>query len=134
MKRLFPTAWRLTRTVAQPHVLGGVAVQPGDVVLIATSSVHRSTAEWSQAREFEPARWSDGTSSRSRAYLPFGRGPGMCPGRNIALEVVQFALSNLFGRYRVQVRRSPLARPYVRSLLAAPTSKVRFVPLTTDTR
>jgi hypothetical protein len=111
--RIFPIAWRVTRTVKEPHSLGGV---------------HRTDPSWERPLEFDSSRWDDPATVRSRAYLPFGRGPGMCPGRNVAVDVIEHALGHIYGLHHVTVRRTAWPRPYVRSVLSAPTSRIKLTP------
>lgn len=126
LQRVFPTAWRLTRTVKETHSLGPIEVHPGNEIIVATCTVHRSSQNWEEAGKFLAHRWSDPNAARSRSYLPFGRGRGMCPGRNVAFDAIEGALKYIYNNYEVRMKPHWFARPYVRSVLSAPTCKMRF--------
>jgi hypothetical protein len=127
-QRLFPTAWRLGRVVEQPHVLGPFSLRPGDELILATTAIHRAEAEWEDATASRPQRWDGVRPATLRAYAPFGRGQGMCPGRELAMQTMELCLRHLFDRFDVRVRRTLHRRPYVRSILAAPRMRFRLVP------
>lgn len=124
--RLFPTTWRLVRKAAEPHDLGGASIDTDDDLIIATTSIHRDPARWEDAHEYLPSRWEDPSTKRSKPYIPFGKGRGMCPGRNLALEVMDQVLHRLHAQYQVEVRRTWKRVPYVRSILAPPLAYLRF--------
>ncbi|ALG29539.1 hypothetical protein AOZ07_11480 [Glutamicibacter halophytocola] len=118
LQRLYPTAWRLTRTAKQSHHLDGIQVIEGDDVILGHSVAHKNFEEWGrESQEFQPDRWIDQSPTR---ILTFGSGPGACPGKNIALNILARSLlwaSEHFAELDVvQKSRSP----YVRSILAAP--------------
>jgi hypothetical protein len=126
--RIFPIAWRVTRTVKEPHSLGDEDLKVDDELIISAATVHRTDPSWERPLEFDASRWHDPAVMRSRAYLPFGRGPGMCPGRNVAVDVIEHALGHIYGLHDVTVRRTAWPRPYVRSVLSAPTSRIKLTP------
>lgn len=133
LQRVYPTAWRLARRAAVRHQLGDVDVSPGDEIIVATSTVHRAVEHWASGNAYCPQQWEDASMTRPMAYFPFGRGRGMCPGRNVAVDVLEETLTWLHRRYSVEVRGDLMARPYVRSILSAPTCKVRFTMLRAPT-
>lgn len=124
-QRLYPTAWRLVRVAATDHDIGGEPVQVGDDIVIATSALHRSAAYWPNAKEYTPCRWSQRHVGTERAFMPFGRGRGMCPGREVAFEVIQQSLRWIFDNHVVTVRRPARRVPYVRSIVAPPRVRIR---------
>lgn len=125
-QRLYPTAWRLLRQARVAHQIGGHEVRPDDDVIIATSTLHRRADYWPDTSEYRPDRWRAETVARDRAFMPFGQGKGMCPGREAAYSSIEAALTALFQTYRVDVRVSRWRRPYTRALLAPPRGRVRF--------
>jgi hypothetical protein len=125
-QRLFPTAWRLLRQAQVEHRLGSEVVAPGDDVFVATSVLHHSPDYWQAATEFRPERWSAAGAEERKAFLPFGRGRGACPGRDAAYRSLETALPVIFQRFTVQVRLRWPGKPYVRALLTAPRGRVRF--------
>jgi cytochrome P450 len=101
--RLTPAAWTLFREARVPTTVGGVEVEAGEILLASTYAHHRDRRVWDAPETFDPDRW-DGEASRSRdAYFPFGSGPRVCIGRQIALTEAQFALAAVLQAYDVDV-------------------------------
>jgi hypothetical protein len=125
-QRLYPTAWRLLRQARVDHQIGGHEVRPNEDVIIATSTLHRRADYWPDTGQYRPERWQADTVTRDKAFMPFGQGKGMCPGREVAYASIEAALAALFRTYQVDVRLGRWRRPYTRALLAPPRGRVRF--------
>jgi hypothetical protein len=127
-QRLYPTAWRLVRVAATDHEVGGEPVTAGDDIIIATATLHRSADHWPDSKEYLPCRWARPEMARERAFAPFGRGRGMCPGREVAFEVIHESLRWIFDNHTVTVGRRAWRTPYVRSIVAPPRVRIRVRP------
>ena len=104
--RLYPPAWVITRTVADPDTLGGYPVMPGTLVLMSTYALHRDPSLWKDPDTFMPARWLDAGDPAPRwSYIPFGAGIRQCIGKDFALVEGVLMLATL--AQRLVVRRSP---------------------------
>jgi cytochrome P450 len=104
--RLYPPAWVITRSVAEPDVLGGYRVTPGTLVLMSTYALHRDPSLWKVPDDFRPQRWlQDGDPAPRWSYLPFGAGIRQCIGKDFALVEGVLMLATL--SQRLVVRRSP---------------------------
>lgn len=107
--RLTPAAWNLTRETRGPTRLGDTRLEAGELVLMPTYAHHRDPRAWQAPKRFDPDRW-DGRASRSKdAYFPFGSGPRVCIGRQVALTEAQFALTHLLQHYEIEVLADDLA-------------------------
>jgi hypothetical protein len=118
--RMYPPAWRLLRVAASPHTLGELQIDAGHAVLILTSAIHRSSKAWTLPNSYRPLRWQGATSSRGADYLPFGKGPEMCPAKFDALTTLEHCTSQIVGRYRIEARTRPGSQPRVLTLMAPP--------------
>lgn len=118
--RLYPPAWRLLRVAASPHSLGGLQIGPGDTVLMLTSAIHRSPKAWTSPNLYRPARWQEASSSPGADYLPFGKGPEMCPAKFDALAMLEHCTEQITARYRVESRTRRASSPRVLTLMAPP--------------
>jgi cytochrome P450 len=98
--RLYPPAWALSRRSVADDVIGGVEVPAGTLAIISPWLVHRRAASWSEPLEFLPERFLDPGAGRT-AYLPFGLGPRLCIGRELALGEMAVVLSRLLEDHRV---------------------------------
>ena len=105
--RLYPPAWVITRRAVDDDVVAGVEVPPGTVVLLSPWLLHRRPDSWPDPLRFDPGRFLDGDgravgrSAPRGDYLPFGLGPRLCIGRDVALLEVVLVLATLLRGRRV---------------------------------
>jgi cytochrome P450 len=82
--RLYPPAWLITRNAREDDVIDGVEIPAGALIILSPWIIHRDPQHWSAPEEFRPSRFIDGEVNR-HAYIPFGAGPRLCIGRDMAL-------------------------------------------------
>ena len=118
--RLYPPAWLITRRALADDELAGVAVPAGALVIISPWIVHRDPGAWPEPERFAPSRFLDADGSRRRdvpatpAYLPFGAGPRLCIGRDMALLEGVLVLASLVAHVDLEpVGPAPRAVPLV---------------------
>jgi cytochrome P450 len=118
--RLYPPAWLVTRRSLAPDILAGVHVPADALVIVSPWLVHRDAASWPDPERFDPSRFlgEDGLRRRdlaaSPAYLPFGAGPRLCIGRDMALLEGTLVLAALSSRVDLRsVGPAPRALPSV---------------------
>lgn len=116
--RLYPVAWRLTRTAETSLQIEDTVIAPGDTVMLNIFATHRNSDYWSAASQFLPSRW-DQEGPRQGSYLPFGGGKGMCPARNFATLALVDAVAYFISRYEL-IGRPTGGQPQVLTLLAPP--------------
>jgi len=95
--RLYPPAWILGRRALLDDRLGDRRLPAGSVVAISPYVLHRHPVFWEQPDLFEPSRFTpELVAARHRfSYLPFGAGPRLCIGHNLAMLEAQLALATL---------------------------------------
>jgi cytochrome P450 len=105
--RLFPPFWFINRTSREEDEIGGYTIPAGAQILICPYATHRHPGIWEVPEAFRPERFEpDAVAARPRhSYLPFGTGPRMCIGRNLAMMEMQLILALVAQRYRP--RRAP---------------------------
>lgn len=118
--RLFPPAWLVTRRAREADELAGVELAEGALVIVSPWLVHRHPSAWPDPERFDPARFLDADGARRRdlaaepAYLPFGAGPRLCIGRDMALLEGVLVLAGLVSRVELRsVGPAPRAMPLV---------------------
>jgi len=101
--RLTPAVWNLTREAREPTDVAGTHLEEGDFLIMPAYAHHRDSSVWSEPTEFRPDRWDGEVSRGTDAYFPFGSGPRVCIGKQIALTEAQFALAHALQHYDVTV-------------------------------
>lgn len=99
--RLHPSVPSVPRLVPVATTLRGYTLPADSLVLTSIYNIHRHPAFWSEPTVFNPDRWSEaGTKPHHRlAFMPFGAGPRMCIGNNLALMEGQLLLALVAQRY-----------------------------------
>lgn len=109
--RLYPPAWVLSRRAREPVTLAGREFGAGTLVIISPYVLQRRPQHWPDPLRFDPSRFL-GRSTRHPAYVPFGDGPRLCIGRELALGEMVVVLARLLSRFRVEVPPGWVRPPY----------------------
>lgn len=107
--RLTPAAWNITRETREPTRLAGADLPADEPMLLSPYAHHRDARVWDDPGQFRPERWTEDASRGMDAYFPFGSGPRICIGRQIALTEAQFTLAHVLQHYDVDVLADTLA-------------------------
>jgi unspecific monooxygenase len=100
--RLYPPAFALARMAIGPDLLAGVAVPKGALVMISPWVLHRHRRLWTDPDAFNPSRFlGDAPSAHRFAYMPFGAGPRICIGAQLALTEACLVLAMMIQRFEV---------------------------------
>ena len=100
--RLYPAAPALsTRQAVKDDVICGHRVKAGAMVAVFPWILNRHRALWDNPEAFEPERFlpSGGRDRPRFAYIPFGAGPRICIGMQMALAESVILLAALAQRY-----------------------------------
>lgn len=102
--RFTPTAQAFPRTVLEETVVGGFTVPAGATCLIDWCAANRDPQNWpGQTTEdllrFRPSRWQE-SKPKKMAHLPFGHGPRICIGSQLALLEMRFIVGYLTQRLK----------------------------------
>lgn len=100
--RLYPPAWVVTRQALADDVVAGVEVPAGTLVIVCTWGLHRDPALWEAPEEFRPERFLDAPRPPAGTYVPFGAGPRLCIGRDLALVEEVLVLATLLRGHTVR--------------------------------
>lgn len=82
--RLYPPIWLIERNLEAPFACGDWSLPAGAQLLISPHILHRLPAFWSEPDKFNPDRFLERDAEDNPAFLPFGTGPRVCIGRNLA--------------------------------------------------
>lgn len=115
--RLYPPVPMLVRETLRPEEFRGRKVRRGAQVVISPWHLHRHERLWERPDEFDPDRWAGEVPQGG--YLPFSRGPRVCPGAGFAMLEGTLLLAHLLRAFRFQALESrvpvPLAHLTVRA-------------------
>jgi cytochrome P450 len=108
--RLYPPAWVITRRSLEPDTLGGLELPVSATVIISPYAIHRDTQWWPNPDRFDPDRFLGETSPSESGtgpltYLPFGAGPRLCIGRDLALMEAPLVVATIARAFRVRPQR-----------------------------
>ncbi|XP_017614942.2 cytochrome P450 724B1 isoform X2 [Gossypium arboreum] len=91
----------------------GYFIPSGWKILPVLTAVHFDPSLHENPMEFNPWRWTN--KATSKKVMPFGGGPRLCPGADLAKVEIAFFLHHLVLNYRWKTMADdfPLAYPYV---------------------
>lgn len=103
--RLYPPAGLFVRQAIAADELAGMPVRRGQLAAVSPWIVHRNPDVWPDPERFDPERFLPGAPARPRfAYIPFGAGPHICIGAQLALTEATIVLATLARRWRLTLR------------------------------
>jgi cytochrome P450 len=118
--RLYPPFWMIDRIALEDDEIAGVRIPAGAMVIPYIYGTHRNPAHWDDVETFNPRRFEpERTKARHPfAYIPFGGGPRICLGSNMAIMQMLMIVVAFVRRYdfaltngSVAVRPMMLVRP-----------------------
>ncbi|GMJ09391.1 cytochrome P450, family 724, subfamily A, polypeptide 1 [Hibiscus trionum] len=103
----------LHRVALQDVKFKGHFIPAGWKILPMLTAVHFDPSLHEDPMEFNPWRWTD--KATTKKVMPFGGGPRLCPGADLAKVEIAFFLHHLVLNYRWKTMADdfPLAYPYV---------------------
>ncbi|WP_242010147.1 cytochrome P450 [Acetobacter conturbans] len=123
--RLFPPAFMTGREAVEDVALCGQIVRRGAMLLLPFWMLHRNPGLWRDPDAFDPGRFLDGPEPDRFAFLPFGAGPHVCIGAQLAMTEAVLVLARLVQLYQFAVVDDEPVLP-VGVLSTRPSRAVRF--------
>lgn len=116
--RLYPPVAIISREALQDMKFGDVLVPKGVTMWAPVATLHIDPEIWgADAALFQPDRFSNGVSASCRlphVYMPFGVGPRVCLGQNLAMAELKVLLSMIISNFSFSLspnyRHSPTLR------------------------
>ena len=104
--RLKPVAPTLILQALRDTTIADIRVPARTLIFGAMRSDSMREEFFEQAERFDPERWLHAAPGReagsaSRVSMPFGAGPRVCPGRQLAMLEMKIALATLLGRFEI---------------------------------
>lgn len=103
--RLFPPVYLFGREAIGSVQLGDCSLRKGDSVVMSQWVVHRDENFYPNHERFDPDRWSPEFEQAlpKFAYFPFGGGPRVCIGKEVAMVEATVILTTLASQFRVSL-------------------------------
>jgi cytochrome P450 len=101
--RLFPPGWGELRQSTCAQQLQGYDLPDKAIVMLCQWVTHRHPDFWQSPDQFKPERFLPGSSQSHHrfAYFPFGGGPRVCIGMQLALMEGVIVLASILEHFRI---------------------------------
>lgn len=101
--RLMPVAPFLYVENITPQTIEGYHIPSGTMLTVLLSQTAHDNNRYSEANAFIPERWlnmpEEEQKQASKDLMHFGAGPRLCPGRQLSLIEIKYALINIFSNF-----------------------------------
>jgi cytochrome P450 len=103
--RVYPPVWVIPRDAIGADEIGGYRIAAGSTILLSPYLTHRHPDCWENPEAFDPERFLPARSTgRMRyAYFPFGGGPRLCMGVDMAMTEMLLIMVMVVQRFRVHL-------------------------------
>lgn len=124
--RLRPVVPFVSFTAIRDTVLDGVALPAGTMMFFLNRPAMLDPANFDHPERYDPARWrrerdAPGSVHESRAFVQFGAGPRVCPGRHLATLEMRLVLSMLLRHFEVELACDPASIEEVSAFTMMPS-------------
>ncbi|CAK9142821.1 unnamed protein product [Ilex paraguariensis] len=109
--RLYPPAVMLMRQTCKNVKLGSLDIPADTQLYLAMTSIHHDAEIWGDdANEFNPMRFAE-PRQHLASFFPFGLGPRICVGQNLAMVEAKIILAMIIKHYSFVVSPSYVHAP-----------------------
>jgi cytochrome P450 len=99
--RNYPPFWMIDRVALADDEFNGVKIPAGTTVVPYIYGVHHNETVWPNPEVFDPCRFEQ--KQHPFAFIPFGGGPRVCIGQNMALMQILLVLATIIRKFDFQV-------------------------------
>lgn len=98
--RMYPPFWMIDRIALNDDHINGYTIEKGNMVSVYIYGVQHNEKFWKNPNDFHPERF-DSTDQKMHpfAHIPFGGGPRVCIGQNMALMQIFLVLIKIIEQY-----------------------------------
>nr|ASB17945.1 cytochrome P450 CYP714E38 [Polygala tenuifolia] len=105
--RLYPTVSIMSKEALEDLEFGNIKVPKGTIIWLPLVMLNRDKELWGpDAEEFNPERFANGVAGACKIpqlYQPFGSGPRICIGMNLAMMEIRLAIALLLSKFSFSV-------------------------------
>lgn len=111
--RLYPSVWTMSRSPLEDDEIGGYHIPAGSQVFISPYLMHRHPGFWENPEGFRPERFLKSATGGGPlySYIPFSRGPRLCPGSSVAVLEAPLVIARILQAYRLTLAPGHLCEP-----------------------
>lgn len=112
--RLYPPAWITDRVALEDDSFKDYSFPKDTIIILFFYGMHRAEKYWPQGDLFNPERFIEQNTSKTKAYYPFGGGPRLCIGNNFAVAEMCLFLQAFIHAFDIAASGThPLMKPLV---------------------
>lgn len=106
--RLYPPFWMIDRIALNDDEINGVHISKGSMVVPYIYGVHHNADIWEDPDRFDPNRFSVDNKNKKHpfAHIPFGGGPRVCIGQNMAMMQILLVLISIVRKYDLKLSKN----------------------------
>lgn len=125
--RMHPAIGTTSREPIGDTVVNGVKFRKNDLVKLDIKTMQNRPDIWKDPEVFKPERFED-PSWPKHAYLPFGSGPRLCIGKDMAMSNGIIFLSRIFSRFNVKAEQHVEGERYFFTMRPKGSLKISVTP------
>jgi len=117
--RMRPPFWMIDREALQDDEYNGIKIPAGTTVVPYIFGVHHNDRVWEDPEKFNPNRFTDGNDKKVHpfAFIPFGGGPRVCIGQNMAIMQILLVMSRIIRNYDLELSEDKMVGMHAMMLL-----------------
>ncbi|XP_015865935.3 cytochrome P450 714C2 [Ziziphus jujuba] len=119
--RLYPPATTISREVFKDMKFGDITVPKGVTIWATVMALHTDPKIWGpDSYKFNPDRFANGIAGACKPpylYMPFGVGPRVCLGQNLAMIELKLLLALIVSNFSFSLSPKYIHAPAIRLLL-----------------
>jgi cytochrome P450 len=105
--RIYPPVIAVLRQVKNSFKIDEIKVSPNQLIIFSPYVTHRQTAIWGDDIEsFRPERFLNDNKTLIDTFVPFGKGPHGCIGRDLALVESKALIAELVANFTLTIEQN----------------------------
>lgn len=111
--RLYPPGWGEMRETIEADDIDGYAIPRRALIILCQWVTHRHPDFWTNPRQFSPQRFLPPAVKEQHrfAYFPFGGGPRICIGTQLAMIEGALVIATILQAFRVELAAGQVIEP-----------------------